>query len=308
MNDEMLRLFAEHEKTDGPPLGLDSEALARKGRKHLRVRRLSAVGGLTAAVAVVAAVAVTLTGLATPSPADEAADGVEQPEYPLPELPEPPEGAEYRWNDVLGTTETSTAATAYGESFRDWFADNGMELAHWPGTAIGSRELFGGNPAESDWDFEGITIPYYGIKSRVDPEDFATMADAGRVGYGEDDTVSLRVHPRGSFEPGAGDTYEYLATCTDDVALGINDGWRDADYTCDETTGPDGELVLRQHAVFEHDHGLWVTVNRVIVFRADGTAVEVDDEVRSDAESSLPLSLDELTDLALSMPDAIVED
>lgn len=320
MNDAMLKLFAEHEKTDGPPPGLDSDTLARKGRKRLMLRRWSMAGGLTAAVAVVAVAAVTLTGLATPSPADLAAEEpATQPEYPLPDLPAPPDGQQYAWGYKAGE-KTSAAADEYGTAFQEWFSDQGIDLPEWPGMTVNHRALFLG----ADWEWKQVddSVPYYGIATRSvgEDEDFPMTTD--RLKSSEANFVGLKVYPRGSFEPGTGDTYEHLATCKDGLsldALGEEsvDARQDApisltpSYDCDEATGPDGERILRIETTWAQGDFVAREDNQVIVVRDDGTAVMVDVFAFSDDETddnSKHLDLDGLTDLALSMPDAIVED
>ncbi|ADD44210.1 hypothetical protein [Stackebrandtia nassauensis] len=328
MNDAMLRLFAEHEKIDGPPLGVSSEQLAKRGRRRLMGRNLGFAGGLTAAVALAVVGALTLSSAFVVADAPPGT-GKEQPEYPLPDLPKPPDGQRYAWGYQDGD-KSSPDADEYGKAFTEWFNDNGTDLEKWPGMAVNHRLLYRGSTELNNWKVVDDSIPYYGIATVSltdpggDPEVEWDEIVTDRVRYGEANDLGFKVYPRGSFESGAGDTFEHLATCTDGLTLEATSAETvvsraastqdlEPDHTCDESTGPGGERILRIHTEWKTDGGFMPRQdNRVIVIRADGTAVDVDTYVyrddETDAGNKLGLSLDELTDLALAMPDATVKD
>lgn len=304
MNDDMRRLFAEHTKIDGPPMSVTSGDLAKHGRRRLVGRNLGMATGLTAIVALGMVGVLTLPS-AFASTTGQAAnqgntDQAEQPEFPLPDdLPEPPE--KYFWGGFAtaqGDEVSSDAADAYGDAFRDWFDENrDTPIEDWPGMAIKYRVLMTKAEAET----VGEPFPFYGIVNEEAEE---------AVQYGgERYHTGLRVYPRGNFKKGDGDTYEHLYTCEDGVYE--NDQPEYLDYTCDEKVAPNGDkyaMITKKHTGRDKTIELEY---RVVLFRQDGTAVEVRSVVDgggSSVDSEPKLSLDELLDLALSMPDDVVTD
>ncbi|ADD45601.1 hypothetical protein [Stackebrandtia nassauensis] len=169
-----------------------------------------------------------------------------------------------------------------------------------------------------DEDPSGYTKPVYGMPTEEG------LTGAIRTDLKKDaafiDAFDISVHPKGSFgdgaksipgHPGRGPLLPYLAEgCEDEVGPGKTENDTEGyEYDCEESTVPGGGKV---HKIEQTANGgeeapdeIAHRVNTVIVTLANGNAVVINDMAEGDHEPTM--STDELTELALALPDVVVE-
>lgn len=318
MTEDIKQLFSQHRVDGDRPLGIDSEAIAQGGRKRRRRRTTGLVATAVVLVAVLTAGSVTLPRYLGGS-ADAATDtGSEQPSHPLPEL-EPLADDDHYVAGIVPDDEgkRTDAADEYGDAYVEWFADNmGVEFEQWPGVRVFEEKIgYWSDKDKEVIDIGGFWPPRYriGAVAGGGPDGPSSWFSHSFSGDRYFDELSLTVYPRDSFLPGSGEGAQYLQDCQErqynDVVT---------EQTCTDETGPEGERILR--AVTEEknsddmDSGIMTKTLTVTVFREDGTAVQVGNSVPGvSMEDNMgygkyetEMDFDDLTDLALSMPDAIV--
>lgn len=268
-----------------------------------------AVAGTAAAVLLPGAFAAAEDPAESDSKADagKAAQNVEQPEYPLPDLPPLEDNQRYLW-DSLDDGRQSDAADEYGAAFYDWFDAADFTFTDDSDIVVQDLEIIKetqSGDGSATGDPTGEKIPVYSV-----------WAEA-RTGNEHGDMLSMRVHPKAAFKAGAGEGYEYLASCTDyeEQVDGFTAAVR---FDCEQTERAGGSklLTVTESRVNSATDGLFRIKNTAVLFRADGTAVVVSDETPSigytgeypvDADVTPHFGAEELTELAQSMPDTIVE-
>lgn len=316
MTEEIKQMFAEHEPAPGRTLGFDPDDLVAGGRRRRKRRAVGIAAGAVLTVAALTAGALALPQFVTDRSDAAADDKVEQPEYPFPDLKPPDDGFYYEIHPSREEGERSKAADEYGKAFTEWFAsEQDLTFTDWPGMRVDEDEvlLFEAN-TENNGTLIGDPLPRYRIgPTGYDdemPVDFEHRFGDRKVS----DFLSLTVYPRGSFLDGSGDAVGHLANCEDTTGEETI-----LDVTCTESTGPDGEKIIASDTINkERKTGdIWQKFRTVVVYRADGTAVMTNDSIPGfdgeGAHSTLDpdldpyLSIDDLTDLALSMPDTVVK-
>lgn len=318
MTEDIKQLFTEHRIDAERPLRIDAETVAQGGRRRRKRRTVGMVAAAVVAVVALTAGTVTLPQYFSGS-SDAAVKPDEQPSHPLPDL-EPLEDGDVYLAGIVADDEgkPSEAADAYGDAYVEWFEkEMSVEFEQWPGMRVFEEEV-------EIWDDKKNTT--------VETDEFwppryrIGTASGGGVGgplsgfshsFGGDefyDQLSLTVYPRDGFLPDSGEGAQYLQNCEDRKYNNTT-----YEQTCTEAAGPAGERILRgvtEHVTDDPHLPLLERTLTVTVFRKDGTAVQVGTMVpgvsmegsiaKVDPDYEPELDLDELTDLALSMPDAIV--
>lgn len=330
---ELDGLYAELDEL-APPLATDADAMTARGRRRVRTRRMRGYGGLAAFAAVTVGAAYVLGGLVRP------AEPV-QPTYALPELD--PAAYDY-WTFTYDGSPTETPETVRLTN-GVWNAVHtvpGLEytsdewLTGWDGK---SRE---GMPPlwravnqlalNGDPDHIVYSAPFYGTFAAPDR---TYLRRSGAAPLGGIDTPAVefdvRLLPKGGYlgaNPSA-DAARPLSLLTwgpytQPVCADAErpDG-TSFTYECSETTGPDGRRVLRAVQLITEEYTSSVE-QTVVVYQSNGDALTLHTTVRwalgLDYESGAvkPLSpqdvanakayltIDELTSIALAIPEVIV--
>ncbi|CAM3095842.1 hypothetical protein [Stackebrandtia soli] len=332
MTDELKRRL-DDELPKGPvPFGLDMDGLVTAGRRGRRFRALAIGGGSVTAVAAVSAVAIFAASVGTagdPAPA-AGPKNVTQPEVTLPEL-DPDKTYEWSplfWDEDIERTE---ATEAYTEALRSVFD----EL--YPGIDFDQEGMFGGGGEpevvdivntlskvtevvdEGSYDVEPIhSQPLY--ETSVEGENNTTVAPYALFPGAEfTERLDMQVWPAGGFTTGT-DGPTDLIDCESTEYQSDFEGKAIEDITCTETTGPNGELIRQAVASTSHS-GTGATYWRVhttVVYRTDGTAVVIENQVAKEDEDTgdaladlgdraPAMSLEDQITVALALPNAIVE-
>lgn len=321
MTDQIKAMLDEAAHIGEPPSHVNGDEIVLKGRKRNRARRFGVGGGATLGVAGLTAVALLLTPV-DGGQTDErgaAADTVEQPEFELPDIDVKP-GEKLQWlrksDEESGPTkETEAFSAAFWEHLENEYDDIGIAdnaentiepLTDANMTAM-TRDFMWLNYVEEDSEPTPVQhdpIPRYQLHTEVslDREDVI-------------DAIEVTVYPKGSFEAGAGTEHDYRNLYTCDHRDGGPEGVDPTEATrdCTEETGPGGEKIARiktEHEVYDEFAGSDL---QVVVYRADGTAIVVRDVFATkhlnDVDRSgekLTLDLDQLTELALALPDDVL--
>jgi hypothetical protein len=180
-----------------------------------------------------------------------------------------------------------------------------------------------------------FSAPVYRLRSNVatgpDEDTEGTLGHLSGIevavdGVGEDqlDLLRIALFPEGSYRGGydpakwgarEGSNGYLVEGCEAYLVTDAHEGTEDDrrfDFDCDESTGPSGERVVTVAAEETYlAHWISYTINTVMVYRTDGTAVVVSDTARpgrhwkqgsSRAPNTPSLDLNELTAIALAMP------
>lgn len=321
MTEQIKAMLDEAARFDEPPSGINGDDVVAKGRKRTRTRRLGAAGGATLSVAAVTALALVLAPAAGGTQGDDrdsAAGAIEQPGFTLPDLDAKP-GDKFEWlskyDDGQRTKETRKFEAAYWKFVEDEFDDVRVVPDRGDVTfepladdtkPVMTRDVMWVNYVDGDSDPTPVyhdEIPWYRLQANLslDRDDIAEYLD-------------VTVYPKGSFEAGPGKEYGYrnLYTCDHRDA---GPGGRqpvEADRDCSEKTGPDGEKIARVTTMFKSGEVTGAD-RELIVYRADGTAISVrnwgairyrDGQLTSTQEPAL--DFEQLTDLALALPDDVL--
>lgn len=329
MTQELARSLDEELAALTPPSAITSATILHKGHKAV-FRRRSAVGGAIASgIAAVVAVAVLVAPGAPPDDRGTFGEAAApQPAFPLPAL-DP--GTDYVWHDPYGdpqitdateeTTKAWHAAVAEIEGATLYaHADNGdwVPLTETNRNPITRDErdmyrIVGDQKTDPDTEPVGYAAPYFNGGD-------VALAFGGSVLA---DSLWVSVHANGSFLPGAGQPYgnstdeaaPYLAAgCEDYGYQGHDEVVATVDYTCAESTGPGDERVLTVRTLMARDGLVFHRELTVVLYRLDGTAVVVTDQLTdisktrtSMAEADLGLTPENLLGLALALPSVTVD-
>lgn len=332
MTRDLRRSIDEAFATMTPPSAITRDVIIHKGRRLRRRRRFAFAGGATSVVAAVTALLLAFpVGGSTPPPA-----GVTQPEFPLPTM-DP--DADYVWSPMTGLEPVTDATAATDDAWRAAFAaaaaETGADVyvnvdpsaptgAEWvPFSEAGyspvvrrENRLFrvvGGSTWAPDLEETGYVAPYFW------GGDLALSRDPGQ----QADVLSVRVLANGSFLPGAGQPYSspvdppapYAVAGCEDYTYHLDAGSSPiaVDYTCADLAGPAGERVLVVETALAKETGTFHRELAVVLYRADGTAVVVQDSLTSFdifRPATLPdatiLDAARLLDIALAMPSVVV--
>ncbi|CAM3573424.1 hypothetical protein [Stackebrandtia soli] len=322
MTERIENLLDAAAEPPSTPSIIDHDGIVRAGRSRARRNRLGVIGGSTGAVAAIAAIALLLPAMTSAAPPlvneatgpdVETGDAVEQPYFPYPEFePDPNLSYEWRWVDE-GTTTDATAA--YSESLVDWIERFDVditpandELPDLPDDRLLSlyraeRQLVGYDGNADDTPI-GAPVPHYGAKFDVKPTDHELRVE-----------IVIEIWANGSYEPGEGATVPYLYSCQDRDP-GPAAFQAGAKRTCGEKVTNDGESVvdLTELVYGDFDGEPYSLMDKaVILYRSDGVAIQIS-QISPGAEDDDGAPIDtsyftteELTALATSMPEAIVE-
>ena len=323
-----------------PPSALDTDRIVKAGRRRLGARRAGLAGGFALAVVALTGGILALQPAGGTAPVDAAAEG--QPTYPLPGLdgdkqwtwkldglsnggPTRTEATEeitdalWSWiesRDDLAVTRYDPAANSYVPVTRETF----------PGVVRDTQSLY--EVADGTDTPQGYQRPVYRLGESVYGQEhddlswtFAENADANIM----DDSLRLAFYPKGSFvygaqsarrgDPAEPDVHNLVAGC-DGYSYDAGEyAPRVGTFSCEESTGPNGERVVA--VTWNETTGTTShrTSRTVVLYRNDGNAVVVSDSAYTSshdidavpADPRLVLSAEELTELAASMPDVVVE-
>ncbi|MFD0559216.1 hypothetical protein FB566_5181 [Stackebrandtia endophytica] len=359
MNRDIKELLNEAIKNEPPAKPLDVDALAAEGNRRIRGNRLGVAGAAAGTLAVVTAAALILPGAFGGTGSNEtssvAADedqnletDNEQGEYPVPPL-DP--DRKYRYGNSSNTSvpETEQLTEVFWSLMAASFPD--MVVFSFGGADPLPPDLYPTmSRSESDLllmdeDTEyptttygdegepiGYSRPIYGFAENAGfYGTIWTVTDPDRKVYDEFD---LTIHPKGSFdtEPksypngsASKPPVPHLTTGCEDQ-LNSGQGGTDnfeQDYTCSESTGPNGEpvqvveLTLSVGNNGNHDF-ISMKAITVIVTLENGNAVvftnmygstEVDGEHGAYldlADIDPAMSADDMVELAISLPQVVV--
>ncbi|ADD43512.1 hypothetical protein [Stackebrandtia nassauensis] len=321
MTEQIKAMLDEAARFDEPPSGINGDDVVVKGRKRNRTKRLGLAGGATLSVAAVTALALVLAPTAggTEKGDNAAADAIEQPEFELPDLDAKP-GDKFEWmpkedGKAGPTDETREFDAAFWEYLEDNFdqvdvAPDMKKVKFEPLTDTNRTEMTREHMWVNYVDGEQVPVPVYHDEIPW----YRLQANLSLDREGVADFIDVTVHPKGSFEPGPGEDYGYrnLYTCDRREAGPGGHQPAEADRDCSEKTGPDGEKIARITTEYKSGDVLGEE-RRVIVYRADGTAISVKDwgatryedgEMTGSEEPAL--DFEQLTELALALPDDVL--
>ncbi|MEV0647666.1 hypothetical protein AB0I28_20595 [Phytomonospora sp. NPDC050363] len=331
--------------TASPPTAITADGLVRKGRLETRRRSLTAGAASVVIVALAAGLVFQLAGRAGGDRADPAASPSTSssesaaPSFPLTQsafpLPQPDPDKKWFWATV-GSVEQNPATRALTGA---WY----QALSNIDGAELFTSDMDTGvTSAATSANFGPFTRRVDGLAENVATEPGAfgrgelqgyqrPMYELWNVnlhfdGVKRPDGIRIEYFPKGSYiegvksipgaVPGASD-WRYLSSgCEDYFWSGQGrDGWK-ADYTCRESTGPNGErvqeILLDTHR--PNDSSPPSRSSKVIVYLPDGNAVVVEDiapEPMEPGEPSIPdaepgLTPRELAELVFSIPAVVI--
>ncbi|MGH8795396.1 MAG: hypothetical protein ACRDXX_22480 [Stackebrandtia sp.] len=336
MNDEIKPAIDAAFPEGSAPFTVDSGAVLDSSRRVRRRRRMFAGGG--ASLAVTACAAVLAASLAAPgdgTPDGAADEGEDQPEYTLPDL-DP--DAKYEW-EMLGPEEKMEVTDSTWEYSAELRHHLDQEYPGWsnvpdeyadPDNPLSSAELHVARvdnhlreAVEKDEDSSvledtGHTQPLFSTVHETDGWDdgddmgggFGTTYELEFDGADGTDFFGLEIWPSGGYTDGEGGDLD-LVNCIDEDFEGSTK------VECDETEGPDGELVRTEKSTWTNPDGdVGRITNKIVFYRGDGVAIVVTDNVEGPdlgdriggLEGREPfLDFEELVDLAAALPGAAVE-
>lgn len=326
MTDELKHRLDAELPSGRVPFALDTDEAVRLGRRSRKHRRLLAGGGsVLSAVAVVALVVGLLAPGGSPSESDDAADDPATTDTDFPEL-DP--DLVYSWAGPAYTDEPPKAESALSEAF--WKHID---------TAFPDAQLYGFLDGEPIADTDRVKTGFFYREEQSlmaepigdDPEsipdyigfdrqthsllqwDHSPDGPGGAYGSvtikfdqeaeGPDD-IDVTVFPPGGFKKDSGDAYD-LAACSTDMHQNDRES-----CVAEPATGPNGE-ELREVTMKVRERGESSTVaaHAVVLYREDGSAVLVTDQVQMAHQpgSGPQLTLKELQGIAAAIAPVSVE-
>ncbi|GIG67261.1 hypothetical protein [Phytomonospora endophytica] len=308
MTRDLARALDEEFAACTPPTAITRELIIHRGRRVRRRRRLALGGGTFGLVAGVVAAALVLAPVA--GVPIEPPVAIAQPEFPLPEL-DPDE--EYFWVPSVADGRVTPDTAKLDKAYLEHLAAFGRPLVTAGANPITRYTYTLGHGDAEFLDPNAYSSPvYFGGDVGVTATDGEYM-----------DSIHVRLSAKGSFLPGAGQPkgpnpnapVPYLVPGCEDYTFDRHLGApSEIDFECAERTGPNGERMIVVTRVKTAGGGeQWMKERFVVVYRLDGTALTVtDDLVRIDGaqadlrDAGFGLSEEDLVALALAMPDLLV--
>lgn len=252
---------------------------------------------------------------------DPDGDGRMEVDMPVVDLPYMPDGTVGGWNPGFTGVDTAEAAT-YSDAFwayldqtypgyEDLTAETMPEDIN---VAPGVRSVVRDHTAqlieqvsETESRTMRYVMPIYILE--FSQGGFSSPATVELPGAEHADGLGMEIYPVGGFTDGTDGIFD-LAACEDYETPANGGRTLDHQLDCDESDGPNGELVRTVREDMTGSDGGWSVTLTSILYREDGTAVVVTDTVEDweGAEVRDPeLGFDDLTALAAAMPDTVVK-
>lgn len=334
-----------------PPTMITVEGITRAGKRRILGRRLGFAGAfVTGMAALTAGILVLQPGpggpganagaSADPSVSSSAVDDLqpptgEQPSFPLPDLDW---SRQYDWGtdgSHAETPETAMLTDALWEwtSGRDdvhlWWV-NGITDGRDPVTRENllpvyrtKQDLYEDDDPSVSGSATGAATgysrPVYILNTG---SDFERSLIWTVDGVENSAAIDMTVYPKGSYLPGAEsvegaapsahETRHLVAGCEDYRYDAQGTGENLAEFTCDESEGPDGERIITVEAMFNATTASEQKMITAVVYQPNGNAVVIEGTAYNSENERFTrgmgpgLTADDMADLALSLPDVIV--
>lgn len=262
------------------------------------------------------------------------------------ELPEPDDNQELSWDSYYADGETTESTAEYDAALWDWMDAHrpGLEYvtasdsydAEWERVMTRYLQRVWMDTEVGEGNFQGESLddfsrPIYTLSSYGKDNAFMELPTFQFPDQPAPEHFEIAIYPEGTFVPGDGEDLEYLISCENTDLTG-REGEYHRDRQCDYVGDEDSPELIQMQETLTVDASLdsaEPTVQQareIVFFREDGTAVTVRSEARlytelvieeyeklgpddlTDLDGHDPaFDLDDLEDLARSLPDAPVE-